>query len=330
MHSAVIGAGSWGTAFARRLCRSGYTTTLWARRPELAESVGRTRENPDYLPGVLLPSELLVTSDLREAVIKAEVVFLAVPSFAMREIAERVASHLPTEVPIVHLAKGLEQETGRRMSEVLTEALPKHPVFALSGPSHAEEVSLDMPTALVLAGEDLRVGEELQRVLMSECLRVYLSDDVVGVEYCGVVKNVIAIGTGISDGLGYGDNTRAALITRGLAEMSRFGLAVGARPETFYGLAGLGDLVVTATSVHSRNRRVGYQIGQGKQLREVLASMQMVAEGVFSVVALRKLARSLHVEMPIAEAVYGVLYLGEAAKDQIPALMLRPPKRECC
>lgn len=328
LRAAVLGAGSWGTAFARLLARAGHAVTLWARRPEHAAALRRARENHDYLPGVRLPKALVITSDLASALSGAEAVFLAVPSFAMGEVAAKTAPHLPEGVPVVHLAKGLEQGTGRRMSEILAEALPGHPLFALSGPSHAEEVGRDHPTAVVLAGEDLSLGARLQRLLMTPRFRVYLSDDLLGVEYCGAVKNVLAIGTGISDGLGYGDNTRAALITRGLAEMARFGQAVGARPETFYGLAGLGDLVVTAMSEHSRNRRVGFRIGQGERLSEILSGMRMVAEGVYAVEALWHLAQRLGVEMPITEAVYRVLRLGEPPRAQIDRLMLRPPRQE--
>ncbi len=324
----MLGAGSWGTAFSRLLARAGHPVTLWARRPEQAAALSRDRENREYLPGVRLPDEVLITSDLAEAVAGAQVVFFAIPSFAMRDVARRVAPHLPPGIPIVHLAKGLERPTGLRMSQVLSCVLPRHPLFALSGPSHAEEVGRDHPTAVVLAGEDLGLGARLQHALMTRRFRVYLSDDLLGVEFCGAVKNVLAIGTGISDGLGYGDNTRAALITRGLVEMARFGRAVGARAETFYGLAGLGDLVVTATSEHSRNRRVGLRIGQGESLDEILSGMRMVAEGVFAVEVLYKKAAELGVEMPITEAVYRVLYKGEPPRAQIDRLMLRPPRRE--
>ena len=328
LHSCVLGAGSWGTAFARYLQGLGGRTVLWVRRPELAQALSSTRQNAEYLPGVELPSQIVLTSDLGEAVEDAEVVFFAVPSFAMRDTAQRVARFLRQGVPVVHLAKGLEKGTGQRMSTVLEDTAPGHDVFALSGPSHAEEVARDMPTAVVLGGKASSVAVRLQRYLMSKTLRVYRSADLLGVEYCGVVKNVIAVGTGISDGLGYGDNTRAALITRGLAEMSRFGSAVGACPETFYGLAGLGDMVVTSTSVHSRNRRVGFEVGQGRKLDEVLAGMRMVAEGVFSVSLLRDQASDLKVEMPITEAVHSVLFCGKKAGDQMTELMLRPPKRE--
>jgi len=324
----VIGAGSWGTAFARLLALAGHKTVLWARRPELVEDLRRVRENREYLPGVPLPPSLAFTAGLGEALEGAEAAFFVVPSFALGEVARRAAPHVPPGIPIVHLVKGLEEGTGRRMSEILTEALPGHPVFVLSGPCHAEEVARDHPTCVILAGEDPSLGERLQRELMTPRFRVYLSDDLLGVEYCGAVKNVLAIGVGIADGLGYGDNTRAALITRGLVELARFGRAVGARPETPFGLAGLGDLVATATSRHSRNRAVGFRIGRGERLADILAGMRMVAEGVHTSRWLYRLSGQLGVELPLCEAVYRVLHRGESPRDQIDRLMLRPPRRE--
>ncbi|MCD5408813.1 NAD(P)-dependent glycerol-3-phosphate dehydrogenase [Candidatus Bipolaricaulota bacterium] len=328
MRAVVIGAGSWGTAFARLLALAGHRVHLWARRPELVRVLREIRENPDYLPGISLPETIEFTAELGEALAWAEAAFFAVPSIALGEVAERAAPHVPPEIPLVSLAKGLEPGTGRRMSQVLGEALPGRPLFILSGPCHAEEVARDHPTAVALAGEDTALGERLQRVLMTPRFRVYLSDDLLGVEYCGAIKNVLAIGAGISDGLGYGDNTRAALITRGLAELARLGRAVGARPETFYGLAGLGDLVVTATSDHSRNRRVGLRIGRGEPLGEILSGMRMVAEGVHTSRLVHALAEKLGVELPLCEAVYRVLHLGEPPRAQIDRLMLRPPKYE--
>lgn len=328
LRAAVIGAGSWGTAFARLLARAGHRVSLWARRPSLAAHLAEHRENPDYLPGVKLPPSITVSAELEAVLARVEVVFLAVPSLALREVVRRLAPLLPSGVPLVHLAKGLEPGTGKRMSEILSEEVGGHPLFALSGPSHAEEVARDHPTAVVLAGEDLSLGEWLQRALMTPRFRIYLSDDLLGVEYCGATKNVLAIGAGISDGLGYGDNTRAALITRGLAELVRLGKAVGARPETLYGLAGLGDLVVTATSHHSRNRQVGLRIGRGEPLSQILSSMRMVAEGVHTAQVLHELAAGLGVELPLCEAVWRVLHLREPPQAQIDRLMLRPPKRE--
>ncbi len=328
MRAAVLGSGSWGTSFSRLLVSIGHTTVLWTRREDMAARLTSLRENRDYLPGVALPAELKITHALPEAVAETDVLFLAVPSFAMRDVAHACKGLLPAHAPLVQLAKGLAPHSGLRMSQVLEHELPGHPVFALSGPSHAEEVARDQPTAVVLAGGTTAVAETLQRQLMSPLFRVYLSDDLVGVEYCSVVKNVLAVGTGISDGLGQGDNARAALIARGLAEMARFGRAVGARPETFYGLAGLGDLVVTATSGLSRNRQVGIRLGKGEKTGGIVASMNMVAEGIHAVARLWEIAQSHEVDMPITEAVYRVAHLGELPSEQIPALMQRSPKWE--
>jgi len=328
MRAVVAGAGSWGTAFSRLLCAAGHPTVLWTRRRQAAEDITLQRENRVYLPGTTLPSELRVTHLLPEALQSADTLFLAVPSFAMRPVATACRPLLPQGMPIVHLAKGLDPGSGVRMSQVLAEVLPGHPVFALSGPSHAEEVGGDQPTAVVLAGISTDIGERLQRELMTPRFRVYLSEDLLGVEYCSVVKNVLAIGTGISDGLGQGVNARAALVTRGLAEMARFGRALGARTETFYGLAGLGDLVVTATSDLSRNRRAGIHIGQGEKPAEIIAGTRMVAEGLHAVVKLWALAQEHAVDMPITEAVYRIVQLQEPPARQIAALMQRPPKWE--
>ncbi len=328
MDIAIVGAGGWGTALARLLARKGYDVRLWARRPQLAHELDILRENRQYLPGVALPKDhLTITSDLAYAVTGADVILVAVPSFAVRELARRLKSvHAQAWI---NLAKGLERDSLLTMSEVLKQELQTEKIFTLSGPSHAEEVGRDFPTSVVLAGTDLALGERLQRALMTERFRVYLSDDLRGVEYGGTIKNVIALAAGILDGLGYGgDNAKAALIARGLAEMVRLGVHLGARRETFFGLAGVGDLIATCTSEHSRNRRVGVRLGKGESLQQILASMTMVAEGVYATQAVRALARRHGVEMPITEAVYAVLYEGASPLDQLNALMTREPKRE--
>jgi glycerol-3-phosphate dehydrogenase (NAD(P)+) len=329
MNVAVIGAGGWGTALARLLAHKGYAVRLWARRPQFAHELDTLRENRRYLPGVPLPTQhLTITSDLARAVADADAVLLAVPSFAMRETARALRKTSATPQAWINLAKGLERESLLTMSGVLQQELQTDNIFTLSGPSHAEEVGRDFPTSVVLAGRDLALGERLQRALMTERFRVYLSDDLLGVEYGGTVKNVIALAAGILDGLGYGDNAKAALIARGLAEMVRLGVRLGARRETFFGLSGVGDLVATCTSEHSRNRRVGYRLGQGESLQQILESMSMVAEGVYATQAVRTLARKHSVEVPITNAVYAVLYEGASPLDQLNALMTREPKRE--
>lgn len=324
----VFGAGSWGTAVARLLARGGVRTCLWARRAELAEEIRRRRENATYLPGVSLPATLEVTSKLEAAAHAAQVWLLAVPSFAMRELARRLRPWAGPEVVTVSLAKGLETDSLAPMSRVIREELPAVRVFALSGPSHAEEVGRDYPTSVVIAGEDLATGRRLQALFMSDRFRPYLSDDLAGVEYAGVVKNVIALAAGISDGLGFGDNAKGALLARGLAELVRLGVRLGTRRETLFGLSGLGDLVATCTSRHSRNRAVGERLGRGEPLSQILDEMTMVAEGVPATRTVRALAHEHDVEMPITEAVYAVLYRGAAPLDQLSELMSREPKEE--
>ncbi|MCS6936128.1 MAG: NAD(P)H-dependent glycerol-3-phosphate dehydrogenase [Candidatus Bipolaricaulota bacterium] len=333
MRISVIGAGGWGTALARLLARKGHSVCLWARRPQFAQDLDRKRVNEKYLPGVPLPKDNLhVTSDLTEALQETEIVLLAVPSFAVRETARKLKPFLGKHVlAVINTAKGLERETLYTMSMVLKEELnelAQQKIFTLSGPSHAEEVGRDAPTSVVIAGEDAQTGIALQRAFMTERFRLYFSDDILGVEYGGTVKNIIALAAGISDGLGYGDNTKAALIARGLAEMVRLGVKLGARRETFFGLSGLGDLVATCTSRHSRNRAVGYRIGQGEKLPQILQSMSMVAEGVYATQAVRALARAQGVELPITEAVYAILYENSDPLEQLNALMTRDPKRE--
>ncbi len=328
MRFAVIGAGGWGTAIARLLAIGGHDTALWARDAKLAEAIARDRRNAKYLPDVELPTErLCVTADLAE-VVDREALVLAVPSFGMADLLKRVAPLAPPSPIVINLAKGIDRASKRTMSELIGQALPKANVFTLSGPSHAEEVGKDVPTAVVLAGADLETGSRLQREIATPRFRVYLSEDIRGVELCATVKNIIALATGISDGLGYGDNSRAALITRGLAEMVRFGRTFGVRDATFFGLSGLGDLVATCTSRHSRNRYVGSRLGRGESLEEILGEMEMVAEGVHATAVVHEIARERGIEMPITEAVARLLN-GEADPlSLVEEIMTRAPKRE--
>jgi len=324
----VIGAGGWGTAFSRFLALNGRDVTLWARRQRAAEAIDKTRENVDYLPGVKLPHKhLRVTPSLSEAM-RAEIIILAVPSFAMRGMMEQIAALAPEKKIYINLAKGLDRDLHQTMSEIIAGAVDARGVFTLSGPSHAEEVGRDMPTAVVLAGADHSLGRRLQKLFSTPRFRVYYAEDIHGVELCGTVKNIIAIATGISDGLGFGDNTRGALITRGLAEIVRFGRAFAASERTFFGLSGLGDLVATCTSEHSRNRFVGSRIGKGEPVSQIIGNMKMVAEGVYATEIVHVLASEKKIEMPITEAVYRILYEEANPRKMVDEMMARPPKRE--
>ncbi len=328
MKISVIGAGGWGTAFARLLARRGHEAVLWARAPGRALELDRLRENRAYLPGVLLPQDgLRITSSLEEA-LAPQTVCWAVPSFALPEVLRAASPFLHERKTFINLAKGLDPETGGTLSSRIAADVPARAVFALSGPCHAEEVGRDMPTAVVLAGTDAEIGRTLQIDLSTPRFRVYLSDDLRGVELCAAVKNVIALATGASDGLGYGDNSRGALITRGLAEMTRFGRALGGNERTFYGLAGVGDLVTTCTSEHSRNRAVGLRLGRGEPLAEILAGMHMVAEGVYATRLVDRLAEERGIDMPITRAVLRLLDATAEPLSLVEEIMTRAPKRE--
>ncbi len=327
MNFAVLGAGGWGTAVARLLASHGHETVLWARDPDRASLIDRERCNAKYLPGVELPEELVITADFRLAV-AADALVLAAPSIGMPDLLEIIAASEASPRIIINLAKGMNRSTHQTMSELISDALPEARIFTLSGPSHAEEVGRDMPTAVVLAGSDLDLGQGLQHEIATPRFRVYLSGDIRGVETCSTIKNVIALATGVSDGLGYGDNTRGALITRGLAEMVRFGRHFGVQEATFFGLSGLGDLVATCTSQHSRNRAVGVRLGHGESLEDVMQDMTTVAEGVFAADIVHELARERDIDMPITNAVYRLLR-GEADPlSLVTEIMMRAPKRE--
>jgi glycerol-3-phosphate dehydrogenase (NAD(P)+) len=324
---AVIGAGSWGTAVAAIAARR-TPTVLWARRPELADELASSHTNPDYLVGFELPAALAATASLEEAVRDASVVVMGVPSHGFRDVLSEAAPWIAPGVPVVSLAKGVEQGSLQRMTEVVEEVLGGHPRGVLTGPNLAKEVLAGFPAASVVAMTDDDVAVELQRIFSTEAFRVYTNPDVIGCEVAGALKNVMAIASGMADGMGFGDNTRAALITRGLAELTRLGVALGGQPLTFSGLAGMGDLVATCISRQSRNRHVGEELGKGRTLDEIVTSMNMVAEGIKTSRAVVELARRLEVEMPIAEQVVAVLYGGQRAVDVIPALMLRQSKPE--
>lgn len=326
---AILGAGSWGTALAT-LLGDRESVTLWARDDDLAHSIRDLRENVRYLKGIPVPSNLQATSNLKSALSGADCVVFAVPSGGMREVANLAASHLESAKLIVSASKGLEDTTGLRMSEIILEALDGGgpPISALSGPNLALEVARGVPTASVAASDNLEAAAACRDLWMCPTFRVYTSRDLVGVELAGAMKNVIAISAGITEGLGFGDNSRAALMTRGLAEITRLGASLGAQTSTFLGLAGVGDLIATGGSRLSRNYRVGIGLGQGKKLEVILDELGQVAEGVPTTRAIVVLAAKAGVEMPISEALYKVLFEGASVRESITSLMLRPPKHE--
>lgn len=327
----VIGAGSWGTAIAFVLAENGHDCLLWARRPEQAEEINTKQTNDAYLPGAVLPANLKATSSLEKAAKHGEIIIIAVPTKAIRPICHEVNALLKDPKLFVHVSKGIEPDTHKRISEMIAEEIDadmRRAIVVLSGPSHAEEVVGRHPTTVTAASADEEAAKEIQDIFMSQHFRVYTNTDVVGVEIGAALKNVIALAAGITDGLGYGDNAKAALITRGLAEISRLGVKMGANPLTFAGLTGLGDLIVTCTSVHSRNWKAGNMLGKGKKLEEVTAGMGMVIEGVRTTKAAYQLAKKYDVTMPLTEALYSVLFEEESPKDAVDLLMNRMKKQE--
>jgi len=326
----VLGGGSWGTALAVLLKSKGHAVTIWELYPERARALRQDRENKQMLPGIKIPEAIEITSDMKSAVGAGDFLVFVVPSHGLRSSAREAAPYLGSEETVVIATKGIEEETLKRMSEVVGEETGIAPerISVLVGPSHAEEVSRGLPTTVVSASSDPGTAEKVQEVFITPTFRVYTNTDVIGVETGVSLKNVIAIAAGMCDGLGYGDNTKGALLTRGLAEMTRLGVAMGAKQETFSGLAGLGDLVTTCISRHSRNRYVGEEIGKGRTLKEVLSGMVMVAEGVRTTRSAIGLADKLNVEMPIARQVYEILYNDKPAKEAIRDLMERSPKPE--
>jgi glycerol-3-phosphate dehydrogenase (NAD(P)+) len=324
---AVIGAGSWGTAVAALACHNA-PTTLWARRADLAAEIDGRHTNTAYLPDCELPAELRSTSDLAEAVSGADLIVMGVPSHGFRSVLAEAASAIAAGVPVISLSKGVEQVTLKRMTEVVAEVLPGHPAGVLTGPNLAKEIMAGHPAASVVALTDTDLATEVQQVFASPTFRVYTNPDVVGCEVAGALKNVMAIAAGMADGMGFGDNTKAALMTRGLAELTRLGVALGGHPLTFSGLAGMGDLVATCMSRQSRNRHVGEELGKGRRLEEIVAEMNMVAEGVKTTRAVVELAQQVEVEMPIAEQVSNVLAGTKTAGEIIPLLMQREAKPE--
>lgn len=328
----VIGAGSFGTALSIVLARAGNRAKLWARESEIAYGINNQHRNPAYISDVTLPDSVKCFTEIEQAVEDSELVVFATPSHAMREVAGKVKSHLTGEEIVVSVAKGIENDTFLTMSQVLKEVLEDtvidDHIGVLSGPSHAEEVSKFRPTTVVAASFSKRTAGIIQETFMTPMFRIYTNHDIVGVEIGGSVKNIMAIAAGIIDGASLGDNAKAALITRGLHEMRRLGMKLGASQDTFSGLSGMGDLVVTCTSEHSRNRFVGYNIGQGKKLDEIISGMNMIAEGIKTTKSVLDWSNTLNIEMPITRAVYNILFEDEDPKDMLYDLMTRNPKEE--
>lgn len=327
----VLGAGSWGTALSIVLADNGHDVRLWAHRKEQADEINEKRYNQKYLNNIRIPENITAFHDMEKALNETEAVVFVVPTKAVREVAKKVKDCLKHQVTLIHAAKGIEPGTLKRVSEMLEEELPDHlynDIVVLSGPSHAEEVSERQPTTVTVSSESLEEAEHAQDLFMNEHFRVYTNPDILGVEIGGALKNIIALGAGISDGLGYGDNAKAALITRGLAEIARLGTKMGANPLTFAGLTGVGDLIVTCTSQHSRNWRAGNMLGKGYTLDEVLDQMGMVVEGVRTTKAAHQMSEAFEVEMPITTGLYKVLFEDKKPKDVVDQLMTRGRRHE--
>lgn len=327
MRIKVLGAGSWGTALALLLYGNGHNVVLWSWDQVHVEKLLAEGENKAFLPGVSLPSDMPITSHI-SGVSSADMVVISVPSHAVHQVVGQIKDYIHPNTIIVNTAKGFYADGQLRLTEVIRRDLPDNPLVVLSGPSHAEEVARNLPAAVVVAGDDDKILNKVQDVFMNNFFRVYTNHDVIGVEIGGAVKNIIALGVGIAEGLQIGDNAEAALITRGLSEISRLGIAMGAKAETFSGLAGLGDLVVTCNSDHSRNRRAGIEIGKGRPWNQVLEDMGMVVEGVYATENTYKLAQRYNVEMPITQQMYALLYEGRSPQEVIWFLMTRSKTKE--
>ena len=329
MKFSVLGSGSWGTDLAVLLCENGHEVTLWSIDKREVEMIDEKREQVEKLPGVRIPDRIAVTNELENSISGRDMLVLAVPSIFVRSTAKMMQPYVEDGQIIVNVAKGIEEDTLMNMTDVIEDEIHNARVGVLSGPSHAEEVGRKIPTTVVAGAHDKETAETIQDAFMSPVFRVYTSPDMVGIELGAALKNVIALAAGIIDGLGYGDNTKAALITRGIVEITRLGMAMGGRAETFAGLSGIGDLIVTCTSSHSRNHNAGYLIGQGKSYQEAMDEVKMVVEGVYSAKAALKLAEKYGVEVPITEQVNHVLFDGVAAKDAVLSLLVRNRTSEC-
>ena len=324
----IIGAGSWGTALSVVLHKNGHEITIWSILESEIDMLKTDHEHKDKLPGVKLPEDMTFTTDIKEAVVNKDVLVLSVPSVYTRSTSKLLKDFVKEGQIIVNVAKGIEDHSLMTLSEVVEQEIPQATVAVMSGPSHAEEVGRGIPTTIVVGAKKKTTAEYLQNLFMNDVFRVYTSSDVLGIELGGALKNVVALAAGIADGLGYGDNTKAALITRGITEIARLGTAMGARFETFCGLTGIGDLIVTCASMHSRNRRAGILIGQGKTMEEAMSEVKMVVEGVYSAKAAMGLSLKYDVQLPIIEQVNQVLFEGKLAADAVRDLMLRDKKIE--
>ncbi|MEH7236598.1 NAD(P)H-dependent glycerol-3-phosphate dehydrogenase [Bacillus sp. JJ1562] len=327
----VVGAGSWGTALALVLADNDHEVRIWSHRQEQVDEINTKHTNSKYVPSIQLPLTVIGYSDLAKALDDVKTIVLAVPTKAIREVLQKISQVISTPLTIIHVSKGIEPDTLKRISEMIEEEMPSSllkDVVVLSGPSHAEEVVLRHPTTVTVSSNNMESAEYVQDLFINQHFRVYTNPDIVGVEIGGALKNIIALAAGITDGLGYGDNAKAALITRGLAEISRLGSKMGANPLTFAGLTGIGDLIVTCTSVHSRNWRAGNLLGKGQSLQEVLDNMGMVVEGVRTTKAAYQLAKKMDVSMPITFALYDVLFNNHSPKDAVDKLMARGKTNE--
>lgn len=324
----VLGGGSWGTALSILLANKGESVDLYVRNEEQFQEMLNLRKNSKYLPNATLPKNLNIVNDLENTILGKNIILLSVPTHGVRGILNSIKGYVKKEQVIVNVAKGIENDTLLRVSEIVKEFLPDNKFVCLSGPSHAEEVALDIPTTVVSSSDDISTAEYIQDVFMTSNFRVYTNPDLIGVELGGALKNIIALGAGISDGIGYGDNTKAALMTRGISEMARLGKEMGASLDTFWGLSGIGDLIVTCTSMHSRNRRAGILIGEGKTTDEAIKEVGMVVEGIKTTKSAYELSKKHNIDLPITKELYKLLYENSDVKESVPNLMGRDKKHE--
>lgn len=325
---AFLGGGSFGTALSIMLAKKGLNVNIWDREQRVIEDINIKKENIKYLPNITIPYNITAFSNIEEAISDVDFIVLAVPSHVVRTLSRQISSIIKENQIIVSIAKGIEEKTLLRLSEVIEQEIPNNPITILSGPSHAEEVAADIPTVVVVTSKDMKSAEKVQNLFMTNKFRVYTNDDIVGIEIGGAVKNIIALAAGVSDGIGYGDNTKAALMTRGMREIIRIGTRLGGREETFSGLTGMGDLIVTCTSMHSRNRRAGILIGQGVPVEEAIKEIGMVVEGIKACNAFYELKEKLEVSMPITDVLHEVLFEGKDPKYGVYELMSRDKKDE--